>query len=215
MLINLVKKDLVLVKKYLPFLFAFAVAAPIFITSKMDFGRGNFIGFLVIAILLEYSLFGTVSMLESKYKGSALLCATPYTRKSLVKAKYLFILVIFISIYIIYTVTAILVPVGIEKLNISTFGICLLVITIYFSIMIPIQYQIGYEKVNYVWFAVIFLSPTIVSSITKWMHSNNISFQIKMPISGTAKILIPYFMTLIIGVISMNISMNIYSKKNL
>ncbi|MDF2884457.1 MAG: hypothetical protein K0R54_5024, partial [Clostridiaceae bacterium] len=37
MLYSLVKKDFILAKKYLIFLAIFAVAAPIFITAKMDF----------------------------------------------------------------------------------------------------------------------------------------------------------------------------------
>jgi hypothetical protein len=215
MLYSLVKKDFILAKKYLIFLAIFAVAAPIFITAKMDFSSGSFLGFFVIALLVEYSLFGTVSMLEEKYKGSALLCATPYTRNALVKAKYIFILVTFILIYIIYTITAFVVPVGIVKLNIYTFGISLLIITIYFGVIMPIQYKFGYGKTQYISYAIIFLSPFVIPSIFKWLQANNISFHFTISLPEAIQNIVPYVFALLIGVVSMILSINIYSKKDL
>jgi ABC-2 type transport system permease protein len=91
MLFNLVKKDFILAKKYLLLLIAIAVVVQIFITIKVNFSSGGFLGFFITVLYFEFMLFNTVSMLEDKYKGSALLCTTPYTRNTLVKAKYLFI----------------------------------------------------------------------------------------------------------------------------
>lgn len=213
MLFNLVKKDFILVKKYLVVMFIFTVVAPIWL--KISLGNVGFVGFFIIVLLLEYMLFNSVTMLEDKYKGSALLCTTPYTRKALVKAKYIFILAIFICTYIIYTITAIVAPIGIDRLNIFTFGMSLLIITIYFGIIIPMQYKFGYEKIRYISFAIIFISPFAVPNIVKWLVSKNISFQIIIAFPQVIQNLLPYFLAVVIGIISMILSINIYSKKNL
>lgn len=220
MLFSLVKKDFILAKKYLIFMLIFAGAGPIFIITKLGpSGIGSsgsgFLGFLLTVLYMEYILFGTVSILEDKYKGSALLCTTPYTRNALVKAKYLFILVIFICSYIIYTITAFLVPIRMDRLNFFTLGISLLIITIYFGIIIPLQYKFGYEKTKYISFTIIFISPFVVPNIVKWLHSNNISLQITIPFPQVIQNLIPCVIALIIGFISMTLSIHIYSKKNL
>ncbi|MCM1990784.1 ABC-2 transporter permease [Oceanirhabdus seepicola] len=215
MLLSLVKKDFILVKKYLLILLIFAVGAPIFITTKINFSSGGFLEFFITVIFIEYMLFNTVSISEDKYKASALLCSTPYTRNRLVKAKYLFILVIFVCIYIIYTITSFIVPIGIERLNIVTLGRALLIITIFWGIIIPIQYQFGYEKTKYIGFTFIFLSPFVVPIIIHWLQSKNINFQITLPFPQIIQDLIPCLLALLIGFTSMFVSINIYSKKNL
>lgn len=215
MLLSLVKKDFILVKKYLLLMVAFVVIAPIFVTSKINLGHGNFVGFLMIALLVEYLLFSTVSTLEDKYKGSALLCATPYTRDRLVKAKYIFILIIFILTYIIYTITAFIAPAPIQKLDIFTLGICFLIMTIFFAVIIPVQYKFGYGKTMYISYGIIFITPFLLPSIVKWLQSKNINFQMAISLPQVIQNLLLYFIALMIGFISMELSIHIYSKKNL
>ncbi|WBW95782.1 ABC-2 transporter permease [Oceanirhabdus sp. W0125-5] len=215
MLLNLVKKDFVLAKKYLLVSFIFTVGIPLFITTKINFNTGGFLEFFITVIYIEYMLFNTVSMSEDKYKGSALLCTTPYTRNRLVKAKYLFILVIFLSIYIIYTITAILAPLSIANLSIVTVGRVLLITSIFWGILIPIQYQFGYEKTKYIGFCFIFISPFVVPYIITCLQSNNISLNLTLPFPQILQDLLPYLIALVFGYISMLISIHIYSKKNL
>lgn len=215
MLFNLVKKDFILAKKYLLFLLIFTIGAPIFITSKMTYGNEGFLSFFITALFGEHMLFNTISMSEDKSKGSSLLCATPYTRNVLVKAKYVFILVSFICTYIIYTLTTFIPALGVVRLNIFDFGISLLIITIYFAIIIPLRYQFGYEKTRYISSAFIFISPFAVPSVIKWLQSKNINFQITLPFPQIFQDLLPCLLGIIIAFASMIISTHIYSKKNL
>lgn len=211
MLFNLVKKDLILAKKYLAILFVFSIIAPIFIEMKTEFMSGGFLGFFITALFTQYMLFNTVSMMEHKSKGSVLLCATPYTRKALVKAKYLFILVIFICNCLIYTVTFYFIPTGIPMLNASIFGISLLILVTIFGAVIPLQYQFGYEETKYISWFFVFISPFVLPIIIKLLKSNNISPKFSFPFGN----LFLYFLALIIGLVSMVMSIRIYSKKNL
>lgn len=211
MLFNLVKKDLILAKKYLIIMIIFAIGAPVFIETKTNFISGGFLGFLITALWIQYMLFNAVSMSEDKSKGSVLLCATPYTRKTLVKAKYLFILVIFACTCILYAVTSLYAPIDIPMLNISTSGISLLIIMTFFGIIIPLQYQFGYEKTKNISMLFVFISPFVFPKIVMLLKSSNISFQ-NMIFSSN---LFSYFLTLVIGFLSMIISIHIYSKKSL
>lgn len=213
MLYNLVLKDFLLAKKYFIFLIIIAAGAPIFVTASVKFSSGGFLELFIAALYLEHMLLGTVSVAEEKYKGSTLLCATPYTRNTLVKAKYLFSLVIFIFTYIIYLITASVVPMGIAKVNVFTLGLSLLFITIIWGIIIPVQYQFGYEKTKYTSIIIIFISIFAVPNIVKWLNFENISIQISLP--GIIQNLLPYFLVLLIGFISMTVSLHIYSKKDL
>lgn len=215
MLISLVKKDFILSKKYFLLLVAVAVVAPIFISSKINFGGKGFLSFLITVLYVEYILFGTVSTIEDKYKGASLLCTTPYTRSALVKAKYLFILIVFICSYVIYTITTYLAPIGMERLTLSVVGLSFFITTIYFAIVMPLQYKFGYEKTRYISFGIIFLTPFIIPNIGKWIQSKNINFDIVESLPQVVQNLAPIVIALIIGLVSMYMSIRIYSKKDL
>jgi len=215
MLISLVKKDFILVKKYLILMFIFAAGAPVFIYSKVNQGGVGFIVFTLTALLTIYSLFNSVTAMEYKYKAPALLCTTPYTRNSIIKAKYLFILMLFVCCFIIYTIVAVLIPTSMQLLSISTFGISLLLATLYFSIIIPVQYKFGYEKTKYISFLIIFIIPFALPTIIKFLQTHNINLKITLPFPQIIQNLLPCIIAVIIGLISMRVTMNIYSKKDL
>ncbi|WP_256761295.1 ABC-2 transporter permease [Cohnella sp. WQ 127256] len=214
MLFNLVIKDFIIAKKYLVFMLVFAIVGPIFITSKLELNNGGFISFVVTALYSLYILFNTVSMSEDKYKGSALLCATPYTRSSLVKAKYLFICVLFICSVAVYTMVSYIVPELLGRLNITNIGLAFLIVTVFFGILIPVQFRFGFEKTKFIAFIVVFLTPFIFPPIVEWLESNpslNVTFSLPQMLRGW----LPFVLTLLIGLVSMNISIRIYSRKNL
>lgn len=211
LLFNLVKKDFILAQKYLIIMFVFAIVAPIFIETKTDFISGGFLGLSITAFFTVFMLLNTVLMQEDKSKGSILLCTTPYTRKSLVKGKYLFILVIFILTSIIYSATSFFTNIGMPSLSISNLGITLLIVIGFFGSIIPLQYKYGHEKTQYISFGFVFILPFALPYTIQFLQSRNISLQINLPFGE----LLPYLIAITIGFISMAISTKIYSKKNL
>lgn len=215
MLFHLVKKDFILAKKYLLFILMAAIGMPVFIHTRIGYMSGGFLDFVITVLLVVYLLFNTVSMAEDKYRGAALLCATPYTRNAVVKAKYLFILIVFLCCYILYAIIAWIVPIDMKMLDISTVGISLLVTAMYFGVMIPVQYRFGYEKTKYISNSLIFITPFVFPTIIKQLQSNNIHLRITLPFPQMMQDLIPCFIALVMGFISMMISVSIYSKKNL
>lgn len=212
MLLNLVKKDLLLTKKYLIFMLIFAFAAPIFISTKLDFDEAGFIGLLITVLFTEYVLFNSISMLEDKSKGAALLCTTPYKRNGVIKAKYLLILFIFMCCLILFGLSTYLgfFP-DIPKLNMANIGTIMLIVSIYFGILIPVQVKFGYEKTKYIGFLIVFLTPFVLPQIIKSYVSSNISFSI----SQNTLTWLPFILSFIVGYLSMQVSIKIYSKKDL
>lgn len=218
MVINLVKKDLILAKKYILPILIFAVIGPIYIYSKLGFSGSSFLSFLITVIFAEFILFNMVSMSEEKYKGAVLLCTTPYTRNGIIKGKYLLILLIFMICFLLYNLATVIgSSVGLERLTTLNIGIALLVVSIFFGILIPIQIHLGYEKTRYISFFTIFLTPFVLPTILQWIQSSNLSldFPFIELIPGIIIDWLPLGIALLIGLLSMYISLHIYSKKNL
>lgn len=215
MLLHLVKKDLILAKKYLLVMLIFAIVAPIFINSKLGLSNGSFISFLITVLFVEYILFNMISLQEDKYKGSVLLCITPHTRNSVIKAKYVFILVIFIACFLLYNLAATIgASYGLTRLSIYSVGVALLIISVFFGILIPVQTKFGHEKTKYIFLIMIFLTPFMLPTIIEWYQTNNI-FNIDLPIRQSIKVWIPFVIAVLMASISMVISIRIFSKKNL
>ena len=193
----------------------FAVIGPIFIYSKLGFDNGSFTSFLITVLFTEYILFNMVSMQEDKYRGSVLLCTTPHTRNGVIKAKYLFILVIFIGCFLLFNLAvAIGFSTGLARLNIYSIGIALLIISVFFGILIPIQTKFGYEKTKYIFF-ILFLTPFILPTIIEWYQSMNFNINFQLPLPQTVMVWVPFVISIFIILISMIISIQIFSKKNL
>lgn len=214
MLLSLVKKDFLLVKRDLLIVLIFSIGGTIFISRNSIANVGIF-SFFLTTIIIEYVLTGTVWKKEYKYKGAVLLCTTPYTRKILVKSEYLFVFIIFICNYIIYTFTTLITPFNIHKLNIFDVGIALLITAIFFNVSIPVLYKFGYVKMSYILPMIVVIIPFAGPYIVKLMQSNNINFNYITALPQILQDLGPYVLTLIITLISMSLSINIYSKKDL
>lgn len=216
MLFHLVKKDFILAKKYLLFMLIFAVVGPVFTYSRLGFSNGSFTSFLITSLFVEYILFNMVSMQEDKCRGSALLCTTPHTRNGVIKAKYLFVLVIFIGCFLLFNLAAAIgSSTGLARLNIYSIGIALLIISVFFGILIPIQTKFGYEKTKYIFFILIFLTPFILPTIIEWYQSMNFNIKFHLPLPQTLMVWMPLVISIFILLISMIISIKIFSKKNL
>lgn len=142
MLYHLVKKDLFLAKKYWIILLIVAVVLPAFIHTKLMAG-GEFPSFFLSTLFIVYLLFNSFSMAEDKFWGSAYLCATPYTRKKLVNAKYMMFAALFLGCYHLYTLTALFGPIEMRLLNLYDIGLAFLILQLAFGNIIPVQYRCG------------------------------------------------------------------------
>ncbi len=84
MLFQLVKKDFLLVRKYVLIMFIFCIFVPPFLILRLPEYAG-IMGFVLITVYSVFMLLQYVSLKETQFpKVSALLCALPYSRKDLV-----------------------------------------------------------------------------------------------------------------------------------
>lgn len=212
MLLHLIKKDFLLIKKYLPLLVILPFAIPIFVMIQVSqlLGLGAFVLSVIFTVFMLYQY---VLMVEMKYpKAEALLCATPYSRSTLVKARYAFLLLMFAYSCVAYYVLALLFS-KIEYLTPASYLIAMLISVILFGVYTPIQYKLGFEKTKYFFTLVIMVTPFLITILAK----------VNIKLDFTALSALPMFfqylilIVAIIGIlfISINVSIKIYSKKEL
>ncbi|MBW9173558.1 ABC-2 transporter permease [Clostridium estertheticum] len=218
MLFHLVKKDFLLIKKYFPLLVAlpFIVTFLIMIQASHMTQESQILGLIVFILSVTFTVFMLyqyVLMAEMKYpKAEALLCATPYPRSLLVKARYAFLLLMFAYCCVAYNVLALLF-VKIQYLTPSSYLITLLLSVILFGVYTPVQYKLGFEKTKYFFMIVIMGSPFLLTLLIK--------FNIKPDFMGfSAMPMFVQYLLLIVAIIavlfiSINVSIKIYSKKEL
>ncbi|MBB2481281.1 ABC-2 transporter permease [Bacillus sp. APMAM] len=216
MLFHLVKKDLLLTKKYWLFMIIFAFVAPIIISAKLGLSNDGFISLLITVLFTEYVLFNSVSMLEEKSKGSVLLCTTPYKRDGVIKAKYLLILIIFLGCIILYALSTFIgISPTLQTLSIEQMGVIMLLVSLFFGILIPVQVKFGYEKTKYIGFFIVFLTPFVLPHLMKWMEGANIRIDVPLLLSKPIFAWLPFIASIIIGFVSMLVSVKIYTNKDL
>ena len=218
MLLHLVKKDFLLIKKYLLLLVILPFVVPLLIMIQASHLTqvSQFLGliaFVLSVIFSVFMLYQYVLMAEVKYpKAEALLCSTPYSRSTLVKARYTFLLLIFTYCCVTYNVLALLIA-KIEYLTPSSYLISLLISVILFGIYTPVQYKLGFEKTKYFFMIVIMGSPFLLTLLIKVNIKVDFTGFSAMPMF--VQYLIPIVAIIAILFISMNISIKIYSKKEL
>lgn len=212
MLISLVKKDILLVKKYILAMMIITMAIPIFIMWQIPEFLG-FSSFLISTIFAEFMLYQYVSMTELKYpKADALLCATPYPRRLIVVARYIFLLLIFSYCILAYGIVSLISP-QIKFLSLSNVLAVMLISTTIFSVYTPIQYKLGYEMTKYFFSILIVATPFLLPTLTKIWNSLDLNW-----LSSTKYfvwILIMIAMIIVILSVSVITSIRIYEKKEL
>lgn len=212
---NLLKKDFIMIKNFWPFFIMFSISGPIFINYQTRGFDSSFISFIITILFLEFILYGSVSRLEEKNKGFILLTTIPYSRSEIVKSKYLFIASIFIITYVLYILAALITPIEMNFLSIKSVLISFLVISVCFGIYIPIQYKYGTEKTKYISSCFVLISPLSLPAVVKWIKSENIDLDIINRVPDMVKYIGIILVALLVLGISIRVSINIYSKKDL
>lgn len=220
MLIHLIKKDCLLIKKYILIMGCVSIIAPPLLMYRIDdTGINNIAGLLVfftVIFVVELLLTNTISMVETKYnKGTSYLCMTPYSRTLFVTARYLFNLLIYIVYCIIYYIVSIIIPNYMVALNYQIIGIVLLILSVFRGIIIPLEYKFGYEKSKYVMTLFMMGVPFVSSSILSKIDFTTIDITKILQIEPIVKILSLYGGSAIITTLSLIISIYIFNNKEL
>ena len=109
-LFHLIKKDVLIVKKYVLIMLAAAVLIPPFMLWRAPQYTG-ILGFMLSVIFCVFMLLQYVSLKEYQFpKATTLLCATPYSRRMIVLSKYIFCMVTYMACCVIYGIETFIVP---------------------------------------------------------------------------------------------------------
>lgn len=164
--LTLIKKDVLLDRNNMIMIVLFSVAIPVFVGTTLgpkniDYG----IGLLAFMMETVYCMFfgqNKVSALEYKYKGAAYLSLTPYGRKTMVLAKYGFLLCLFVICLLCYLGTSLFVE-QVPQIGLVEIGAVALMQIVFWSLYIPLEYKLGYNNIKVV-FGIIFIAvPWIVT----------------------------------------------------
>ena len=211
MIFNLIKKDILIVKKYVLIMFAAAVFIPPFMLWRAPEYTGIF-GFILSTIFCVLMLLQYVSLKEYQFpKAATLLCAAPFSRKMMVLSKYIFCMAIYVACCVIYAIETILIP-ALGTVNIMIFFLMLFVISAFIGIYLPVQYKIGYEKTKFAFVVVIMASPFILPQLMKMGNVNLNFFSEVSPLLVCGRALV---LSLIILIVSVVLSMKFYSETDL
>ena len=211
MVLSLLKKDFLIVKKYVLIMFFFIILIPPVMRWRTPEFTG-ILGFILSVIFSVFMLLQYVSLKEYQFpKAATLLCATPFSRKAMVLSKYIFCMAIYVICCIVYEVETLLIP-QLGTADIKPFALMFLVTSIFISLYLPVQYKLGYEKVKFAFLVIIMTSPIIVPLLLRMENLKLDFLSTTSPylISGSTVLLGSVFLA-----VSAFLSMKIYDKADL
>lgn len=166
MLFYLIKKDILIVKKYVLAMVIAAIAIPPFMLWRAPEYRGV-LGFIFSVIFSVFMLLQYVSLKEYQFpEAAALLCSTPFSRKMLVLSKYIFCMAMYVICCIIFGIETLFIS-GLGPFNIRLCMFMFLAVAVFIGIYLPVQYKLGYEKTKFVFVIVIMASPFLLPLLLK------------------------------------------------
>ena len=211
MLLHLLKKDVLIIKKYVLIMLAAAVLIPPFMLWRAPQYTGV-LGFMLSVIFCVFMLLQYVSLKEYQFpKAATLLCAAPYSRRMIVLSKYIFCMATYVACCLIYGIETLVIP-GLGSCDIKLFVLMFLVTSVFLGVYLPVQYRLGYEKTKFVFVVVIMASPFILPQLMIMENVNLDHFSLLSPILAYGGIAL---LSLGILMISTFLSMRIYSNVDL
>lgn len=214
MLLHLIKKDILIVKKHVLMTMLIIIAIPLFVMFTAHNIPG-LIPFVYMIVLGEVLLLQAIAQEEAKHpKTIALLCATPYQRKTFVLAKYMLFFLIFIYCSVVYTLIAFFINKTII-INLTTFLVVMMIGAIVFSIYMPIEFKYGVVKAKFIFMIIILLFSLAPPLFVNLFGSISIKFSILKTLSPLLKNTVLALGNVFVLGVSLIISTKIFAKKEL
>jgi len=212
MLLQLIKKDIKIVKGYSAGVVAIAIGLPLLLAYRQPQIAG--LTSLMMAVLISSVAFNlALSEKENQYpKATAFLSSTPYMRTKVICAKYLLYFIIYIICCLASLVEMYFVPQLIVSDYLKAAGTVFLIQAIGMGLFLPIQYKFGYEKTKFVCF-LLFLSPFAINATEHIVFPANV-----VDFFRTSPIVLPlalYVLGGLVWFVSLTVSQNIFAKKDL
>lgn len=207
-MVTLIKKDFMLLKKYVLFIIVIVFALPVAFAAKSSEVNivQSTLAFAFEVIYSEFLICRYLAMKEYQYpKAASFLCTLPYTRNMQVASKYLIYFIVFVFCCVAYWIDTLFTP-NLIKLNVEFIIPVLFAASILYSIYMPVQYQFGYDKSKLIFMFLLIAFPLLIANTNTTMIMEILS-KITFPV-----MLILALAALLLSVIS---SINIFNEKEL
>ncbi len=161
MVFALLKKDVLIVKKYVLVMLLFAVLIPPFMRWRVPEFTGT-LGFILSVIFSVFMLLQYVSIKEYQYpRAAVLLCAAPFSRRAMVLSKYVFCMAAYAMCCMIYGIETLVIP-GLGRPDMRLFAVMFCAISAAVGVYLPVQYKFGFDRAKYIFAGLIIFSPMCV-----------------------------------------------------
>lgn len=205
---TLMKKDFMLLRKYMLFIIVIVFALPVAFALKSNEVNmvQSTLAFAFEVIYSEFLICRYLAMKEYQYpKTASFLCTLPYTRNMQVAGKYLTYFIVFVFCCTAYWIDTLFVP-NLIRLSPELVIPVFFVATILYSVYMPVQYQFGYDKSKLIFMFLLIAFPLLIAKANTAMIMEILT-KITFPI-----MLILTFAVLLLSVIS---SIKIFNGKEL
>lgn len=205
-------KNMILIKKYIFMIVVVAIGVPLYVYHVVADKSPVLLPLFIQVSFTVYFASNQLEIVEYKYKGNTLLCTTPFTRKSIVWSKYIFVISWVIACAIIYAILSIVLKGYLAFINSRSLVTVFSIIMIIYSLYIPILLKSGYDKAKYLPAVLTFIVPYLLV----WLSSKTELFDREdLVIIPNNLYIILIITTIIILFISVNISYKIYKNIDL
>lgn len=163
---TLIKKDFMLLKKYVLFIIVIVFVLPAALAAKSTEVNivQSTLAFAFEVIYSEFLICRYLAMKEYQYpKTASFLCTLPYTRNMQVASKYLIYFIVFVFCCAAYWIDTLFVP-NLIKLSSELVITVLFAASILYSIYIPVQYQFGYDKSKLIFMFLLIAFPLFIAN---------------------------------------------------
>ncbi|WP_066507550.1 ABC-2 transporter permease [Abyssisolibacter fermentans] len=165
---NLVKKDFILIKRYLLIMLLFVIVSPIFISTRTpEFQSNGTVLYGILVLLITFMTYHMISMEEMKHKAVIYLHITPMSNKKMVLSKYIVVTFTFLVTTIVYCTLTLIPFTKVGEVDIKSIMICFVCIELFFGFYITLTFKLGYVKLQMISAGIIFLSPFIIQLLSK------------------------------------------------
>ena len=163
---TLIKKDFMLLKKYVLFIIVILFVLPAALVAKSSEVNlvQSTLAFAFEVIYSEFLICRYLAMKEYQYpKAASFLCTLPYTRNMQVASKYLIYGIVFVFCCGAYWIDTLFVP-NLAKLNSGLMIPGLFAASVLYSIYVPVQYQFGYDKSKLIVMFLLIVFPLLIAN---------------------------------------------------
>ena len=220
MIYNLVRKDVLLIKKHIIFVAIFVLFAPAILYKNIEGGEQykdiyTSIVFFVTGFVVVFMLSNSVSMVEEKYsKGCAYLCTTPYGRHQIVISKYIFSNLIFLCYCILYKIAGFAFGDYMVDLSWELIVISYSAVILFRCVFIPLEFEFGYEKTKYL---ITFFMVVIPFAVPMIFGELDLTKVYNLKILDNKELLfgVVLIVAIAVNIVSALISIKIFNKKEM